>query len=99
MKAFARRENALITKANGKFIFAPGSPVTHSRFFAAGAALLREDADVTKRSESGVIKGGGTREICHREREMMQHEFYVRRLTKAPRFDRAPVALGQVIEL
>lgn len=74
MKALARRENTLVTKANGKFILGPGSRVSHSRFFAPRPALLSKDADVTKRTESGVIKGGGTREIRDREREMMQHE-------------------------
>jgi hypothetical protein len=74
MEAVARRKNSLLTKSDGKFILAFRLPVADSRFFAASAALLRKGADVTKRSESGVIKNGGTPEISHRERKMMQHE-------------------------
>ena len=60
--------------ANGKFILGAGAPIAYRRFFPATAALLREGADVTERSEGGVIKDGGTGEISHRERKMMQHE-------------------------
>jgi hypothetical protein len=67
MASLARRNNALATEADRKFILRPGLPVTDSRFFAARAALLRKDADVSKRSQSGIIKGRRAREICHRE--------------------------------
>lgn len=73
MEAFAGRNNSLIAKPDGKFIAGTGPPIADRRFFAASAALLSKDTDVTKGSEGGVIKDRGTCEISHRERKMMQH--------------------------
>src|SRR6476659_254576 len=74
METLARRNDALQTQANSKFVLCTGSSVANGRFPAASAAFLRKGAHVSKRSEGGVIKGGRTREIRHRERKMMQHE-------------------------
>jgi hypothetical protein len=74
METLAGRNDSLQTQADGKFVVGIRYSVANGRFLAASAALLSKGADVTKRSEGGVIKGGGTREISHRERKMMQHE-------------------------
>ena len=73
MEALARRNDPLLTKADGKYIVGTGYAVADGRFLMASASFVSPSTDITKRSKNGIIKVGRTCEVDHAEGKMMEH--------------------------